>query len=358
MKKLDLYIIKKFLTTFFFSIVLILSIAVVFDYAEKIDDFRGHNAPFSAIIFDYYLNFIPYYGNLFSFLFIFISVVFFTSKMASDSEIVAILSSGISFRRLMLPYFISAAILAALSFLFSAYIIPQANKKRLAFEEQYYKNTSRRSYHNLHKQISPGQFIYMESYDANRHIGYRFSLEQFDNKRLTYKLVSGYINWDSLKNKWTIHNYYARHLTDSTERLESGKLLDTTLNMKPADFKVFRKMTETMTLSELDDYIAEQRLQGVSQIEVSLVEKYKRYAAPFSAFILTLIGVSLASRKVRGGTGAQMGFGLLISFSYILFQQVSAQFAISGNWNLLVAVWLPNFIFIIVAIILYRLAPK
>ena len=357
MTKIDLYIIKKFLGTFFFAIILIISIAVVFDFSEKLDDFMAKDAPFKAIIFDYYLNFIPYFANLFSSLFTFIAVIFFTSKMAYDTEIIAILSSGVSFKRIMLPYLVSATIIAVFSYLLVSYIIPPANKVRIEFEEVYIKNKYRNNDKNIHKQLKPDFYIYMNNYQTNRNIGYKFSIEQYKNGKLTDKLFSDYIEWKEDLQKWRIKNYYIRHYTRKGETIESGKIKDTILNMVPKDFGRRLKIVETMNNKELDEFIKEEQMHGVS-VDAYLIEKHRRIAFPFSTFILTLIGVSLASRKLKGGIGMHIGVGILLSFTYILFMQISSVFATSGNLHPMIAVWIPNIIFLFIGIYLYKKAPK
>lgn len=360
-KILDIYIIKKFLGTFFFALLLIIAIAVVFDISEKLDDFIEKNAPLKAIIFNYYLNFIPYFAVLFSPLFTFITVIFFTSKMAYNSEITAILSSGISFRRLLIPYFFSALVLAGFAFSLSNYIIPKANAKRLAFEELYYR--SRPVYQrdrNIHKQIEKDLFIYMESYSHVSNIGYKFSMERFDEHgELKSKLISDYVKWDTLNGKWTVRNYVIRTIDGPNEFLESGRLIDTVLRVSPDDLYFQEdKVTETMNIRELNDFIQQQRSQGADNIEMFLIDLYNRWAFPFSTFILTLIGVSVSTKKVKGGMGVQIGLGLLLTFSYLLFMQFSQQFAIGGNINPLIATWIPNIIYAGIASILYIMAPK
>ena len=359
MKILDWYIIKKFLGTFFFSLAIIIVIAVVFDFSEKVDEFLDNKAPAHAIIFDYYLNFIPYFVVLFAPLFTFISVIFFTSRMAYDTEIIAILSNGVSFRRLLWPYIISATVIAVFSFLLNNYVIPTANAERLIFDQKYYRgkplNVTQR---NIHKQISPGVFIYMENYSTVSNIGYKFSMEEFKNGELTSKLVSEYIRWDTTKNKWNIKNYYIRDYNGSTEKIVSGKSIDTTLTIRPEDIAQQHNIAETMNYRELNDFIEQQRLQGNENVNEFLIEKYRRFSFPFSTFILMIIGISVSSRKVKGGIGVQIGIGLGLSFSYILFMQFSAQFAISGALSPLLAVWIPNIIFTGIAFYLYRLAPK
>jgi len=358
LKKIDIYIIKKFLGTYFFAIAIIISIAIVFDLAEKVEDFLEKSAPFKAIVFDYYLNWIPYFANLFSSLFTFIAVIFFTSKMAYNTEIIAILSSGVSFRRMMYPYFISAFVIALLSFLLMAYIIPPANVTRKDFEYKYIKNPIRNTDKDIHRQIEPGLFIYMKSYNTTNDVGYKFSMEKFENGVLKSKLISDYVKWDSTISKWGIRNYYIRDIDSLSEKITAGSKIDTALNMFPEEFKRMQNFTETMNLRELNEYIDQQYMQGADNVVELLIDKYSRFAYPFSTFILTLIGVSLSSRKVRGGIGMHIGFGLLLSFSFLLFMRFSIMFAISGSLNALFAVWLPSIIYTIIGVFLYRMAPK
>ena len=356
---IDRYIIRKFLGTFFFTIALIILIAVVFDVSEKLDDFLESNAPLNKIIFEYYLNFIPYFAVLFSPLFTFIAVIYFTSRMAYNTEIIAILSSGVSFRRLLIPYFISAFMLTIMAFMLNNFVIPHATAKRLRFEEVYYYNSPQVvSARNIHKQIQPGVFIYMENFNTLTNSGRKFSMERYENGRLVSKLMSDDIRWDSTLNKWRVSNYYIRDYNGDLQHITSGRTIDTTLNITPEEFKRRDNAIEAMNLGELNDFIKEQKLQGTQDITLSLIEKYKRFSFPFSAFILTLIGVSVSSKKVKGGIGMQLGIGLLISFSYIVFMQFSSQFAISGALHPIIAVWIPNILFIIIALFLIRLAPN
>ncbi len=358
MKILDKYIIKKFLSAFVFSILLIIGLAIVIDLTEKIDNFFEKQAPLHAIIFDYYLNFIPFYVNLFMFLFVFISVVFITSKMTQDTEIIAILSSGVSFRRLMYPYFVAAFILAILSFLLSNFVIPPANRVRLNFEDTYVHNTYYNKDRNIHRQIEPGVFIYMESFNTRRNSGYQFSIEKFEGKELKSKIMAQRIDWDTSKGKWKILRYQKRTIDGNKETITTGASVDTSLNMTPEEFK--RRDTEKakMDYFELNEFIENAKLRGETNINNYLLEKHQRIAFPFATFILTLIGVSISSRKRRGGTGLNIGIGLLISFSYLFFMQMSAQFTTKGNMSPILSAWIPNIFFMFVAAFLYRMAPK
>ena len=359
MKKLDLYIIRKFLGTFFFSLALILCIVVVFDLSEKIEKFIERDAPVSRIIFDYYLNFIPYFANVFSSLFTFISVIFFTSKMAYDSEIIAILSTGISFKRFLRPYFISALIIAGLSFALNAFVIPNANKVRNEFSKEYIWKKFSNKEENIHRQIAPGEYIYMSNYSVVSNVGYDFSIEKFDGDSLVSKLTSSRITWDADKEKWSIYNWKLREFNGDEEIYTTGDQLDTTMMFAPTEFSEDpKRIKEQLTLSELLEYIDRQKMRGSSNVIEFQIEKYKMGANVFATFVLTLIGVSISSRKIRGGMGLHLAFGFLLSFSYILFMQFSTVFATNGDMSPLVAVWIPNILFSIVAFFVYRTAPK
>lgn len=358
MKKLDWYIIKKFLGTFFFTLALILLIVIMFDISEKIDDFLEHEVSLNAIIFEYYFNFIPYFGNLFSPLFIFISVIFFTSKMANNTEIIAILNSGMSFKRLLRPFIISAIILGMLSFILGNFIIPPSNSKRINFENKYTKIKRYSSAKNIHMQLQPGQYIYMENFNSKRNIGYKFTLENFKDGQLQSKLKSDYIQYDTLSHKWIINKYEIRQFQKNGEIITTGIKIDTSLNLSPYDFTKRKSLVETMNIFKLNDYIAEEELKGSEQIVYHKIEKYKRIAFPFSSIILTLIAVAIASRKIRGGVGVHLGLGILIAFTYILFMQVSTTFATNSNLDPALAVWLPNLCYMILAGILLYKAPK
>lgn len=357
---IDIYIVRKFLGTFFFSIVLILAIAVVFDFTEKIDDFLEKGAPVKAIIFDYYMNFIPYFATLFAPLFVFISVIYFTSQMAYNTEIVAILNSGMSFSRLMWPYFLSSLVIAILTFMLTNFIIPHSNLQRIVFEDKYYRNSGRGgTVTNIHRQVYKNVYLYMESFNPISEAGNNFSLERFDdNGRLESKLMANVVFWDSLINKWSAKDYYIRDIVGNKEIIRTGLRLDTALTIYPEDFSRDPDYVGTMNYRELYRYIDLLKLQGSDELKLFLIEKHKRYANPFSVFILALIGVSLSTKKVRGGIGMQIGIGLCLSFSYILFQQFASQFSLKGNLDPMLAIWIPNIIFTFIAAFLYRVAPK
>lgn len=357
LKRIDTYIIKKFLGTYFYSIVLILSIAIVFDLTEKLDNFFDNNAPLQAIVFEYYLNFIPFYMNMFSPLFTFIAVIFFTSKMASNTEIIAILASGVSFRRLMVPYFISAAVISSIAFVLGGYIIPPANEKLINFEDKYIKKVKSDYARNVQMEVEPGVIMYIERYEIAENKGYRFSLEKFDDKRLASRLTAQTISWDSAYN-WTITDYLKRHFNGMRETISSGTSLDTIIKVQPREFFITSAESVQLNNMELRDYLQRQKSRGVGNIQAFEDEYYKRYSMPLAAFIMTLIGVSLSSRKVRGGMGFHLGIGLALSALYILFSTLSTTFSVGGLLSPFLAVWLPNFVFLIVGIYLYKTAPK
>ena len=358
-RRMDWYIIKKFLGTYFFAIALIISIAVVFDVNEWIDNFINNKAPVKAIIFDYYANFIPYFSNLFSPLFVFISVIFFTSKLAENSEIIAMMSTGMSFKRLLRPYMISAAIISIMTYGMGAYVIPKGNVTRLNFEDQYKKKKKQEYVRNVQVEVDSGVIAYMERYENYNKTAYRFSLDKFVDKKLVSHLTARSATYDTTTvNKWTLKNYMIREMDGMKETITKGERLDSIIKMEPQDFLIMKGKQETMTSSELSAYIERQRRRGFANIKEFEIEYHKRIAMSFASFILTIIGVSLSSRKVKGGMGMYLGVGLALSFSYILFQTVSATFAVNGNASPFLAVWVPNIVYTFIAIYLYRKAPR
>lgn len=359
---LDRYIIKKFLGTYIFSLLLIISISVVFDINEKLDKFLTNNAPLKAIVFDYYLNFIPYYANLFSALFVFITVIFFTSKLADNSEIIAMLSNGMSFKRLMKPYMISAGVIAIFSFLLTSFVIPPANETRIKFQNKYVKDKSVEYASRIQMQVEEDVILYIERFDNRSREGYNLSLDRFEGKQLKSRLTAPRIKYDTA-NHWILNDYFIREFSDMREIISSGNKLDTVINVVPNDFLVSGSDYEQMKTPELKEYIQRQKAKGLASVGgVSIVqfeiEYFKRFASLFSAFILTIIGASLSARKVKGGMGLKIGIGLGLSVSYILFMTVSSTFAVSGTMSPMLAVWIPNIVFIIIAAYLYTKAPN
>lgn len=358
LKHIDTYIIKKYLGTFFFSILLIISISVVIDVSEKLDEFFDNHAPLKRIIFDYYLNFIPYFANLFTPLFAFIAVIFFTSKMAYNTEIVAILAGGVSFNRLLRPYFISSILIGIFSFLLSGYIIPPANKIRLAFEDEFIESKKSEIVRGIQMEIEPGTILYIERFEESRNRGTRISLEKFEGKTLVSRTTGSSIEWTPDDSVWHIKRYLTRNFVGIYEHITSGQNMDTILPVLPEEFFITGSLAPQMTNTELKNHIDRQKSRGMGNIQAFEDEYYKRYAMPFAAIILMVIGVSLSSKKVKGGMGLQIGIGLALSAIYILFTTVSSMFAIKGNMPVLLAVWLPNIVFAIIALLLYLKAPK
>ena len=356
--KLDRYILKQFLGTFFFTIGLIICITIVFDLSEKIDNCIEHRLSLKTIVFDYYIYFIPYFANLFSPLFIFVAVILFTSTMAYRSEIVAILSSGVSFYRMMVPYLLGSTILASISFGLNHFVIPKANEGRIAFENSYINRPWKFYGRNQHYQVEPGTFIYFDSYSAERMTGYKFALEKFEDGTLTYKLISDHIVYDTTIKKWSVKKYYERTFDGINEQIREGNQLDSVFPFHPKDFGQRLKIVQAMDYWQLNDFIATEEMRGSNYVDYFKVERAKRSSLPFAAFILTIIGVSLASRKVRGGIGMHIGLGLLLSFSYILFMQVSQTFATEGTVSVGVAVWIPNIMYLILGMFMLYKAPK
>ncbi|MBI9067888.1 MAG: LptF/LptG family permease [Salinivirgaceae bacterium] len=358
MKKLDIFIIKKFLGTFFLALLLIIVIVIIFDVSEKIDDFIEKEAPIKEIVFTYYLNFIPYFANLFLSLFTFIAVIFFTSKLTSNSELIAILSSGISYKRFLRPYIISATLIFIVSFFLINWIIPPANKNRLEFEETYIRNAFKNSNKNIHRQIAKGTFVYMESFNSRTNTAYKFSIEKILNGKLSSKLISNQAQWDSLNNKWKITDYSIRKIKNNEETLSYGEKLDSTINMHPNDFTKRNNTVEAMNYSQLNDFISEEIMVGSNNVTLWKTEKHKRLAYPFSTIILTVIGVCISSQKTRGGIGLNIGIGIFLAFSYIMFMQVSSVLAINVNINPLFAIWIPNLLYSIIGLGLFIKAAK
>lgn len=360
-RKLDLYIAKKFIFTFLIALVLIIGIVIIFDISEKIDDFVQKNAPLKEIVFDYYLNFIPYFTNMFSPLFVFITVIFFTSRMAANSEIVAILSCGVSFHRMMLPYLVSAMMIALVSLSFNLFIIPKANTKINEFKSKYIRYADNRTADdNVHYQIDKGQFVYVESFSKWNNTAYQMTLETIRNNRLVSKLTAETAVWDSTMRGWHLKNYFIRNYSEDVieDKVVSGEEKDTIINLTIEDFYRKKSTVENLSFRELNKLIQTQKMRGDANINYSLIERNMRFAMPFSAFILTIIGVALSSKKRRGGIGWNLAIGITLSFSYILFQRFSQMFVSTGTLPPGVAIWLPNIVYAIIATVLYKIAPK
>lgn len=361
LKILDWYIIKKFIGTYFYSIALIISISIVFDINENLAKFTQYHAPIKAIVFDYYMNFVPYFANLFSPLFVFIAVIFFTSKLAGNSEIISMLAAGVSFKRLMRPYMVSAAIISVMTFFLGAYIIPKGTIIRQNFESMYKNKKKITAAENVQLQVGKGVIAYIQHYDNNLKKGYGFCLDKFENKKLVSHLTVAEIQYDTIsdtKYHWKVSNWRIRQLKGLRETITSGASKDTTIMMEPTDLVFSKGQQETFTSPQLRDYITKQIDRGSGNVVQYEVEYHKRIATSFASFILATIGLSLSSRKRKGGMGMYLGIGLALSFTYIMLQTVSATFAINANTPPMLAAWIPNIVFTIVAYFCYRKAPN
>lgn len=359
--KLDWYIIKKFIGTYIYAIVLIISLSIVFDINENLAKFTQYHAPLRAIVFDYYVNFVPYFSNLFSALFVFIAVIFFTSKLAGNSEIIAMLASGVSFRRLMRPYMISCVLISAVSYYLSAYVIPHGTVIRQNFETLYKNKKKNTAAENVQLQVGDGVIAYIQFYDNRAKKGYGFCLDKFENKKLVSHMTATEIQYDTIsesKNHWTAYNWRIRELKGLREDITHGMKKDTLIMMEPTDLVYSKGQQETFTSPQLLEYISKQQTRGSGNVVQYEVEYHKRIASAFASFILTTIGLSLSSRKRKGGMGMYIGIGLVLSFGYIMLQTVSATFAIQANVPAIIAAWIPNLLFSMIAYLCYRKAPN
>ena len=361
LKRIDRYIIAKFIGTYIYSIILIISISIVFDVNENLAKFTTNHAPLKAIVFDYYANFIPYFSNLFSPLFVFIAVIFFTSKLAGNSEIIAMLASGTSFKRLLRPYMISAALIAALNFYLGSMVIPKGNVVRQHFESLYKNKKKITTASNVQLQVGKGIIAYIQQYDDANRTGYGFSLDKFENKKLISHMTATTISYDSISDSryhWRAQNYKIRTLKGLREEITTGMSIDTLIMMEPMDLVFSKGQQETFTSPELLQYISKQQERGSQNVVQYEVEFHKRIAMSFASFILTIIGVSLSSRKRKGGMGLYLGIGLGLSFSYIMLQTISSTFAINAGMPAMLAAWIPNILYVFIAYYCYRQAPN
>ena len=360
-KKMDRYIIGKFIGTYIYSIILIISISIVFDVNENLAKFTTNHAPLRAIVFDYYANFVPYFANLFSPLFVFIAVIFFTSKLAGNSEIIAMLACGMSFKRLLRPYMISAALISILNFTLGAYVIPKGTVIRHDFESLYKNNKKKTSASNVQLQVGKGVIAYIQQYDDVSKTGYGFSLDKFENKKLVSHMTANVIKYDTISDnryQWRAVNYKIRTLKGMREQIKTGAEIDTMILMEPMDLVFSKGQQETFTSPELLRYISKQKDRGSSNVVQYEVEYHKRIASCFASFILTIIGASLSARKRKGGMGLYLGIGMALSFSYILLQTVSSTFAINADTPPVLAAWIPNLLYFAIAYYCYKKAPN
>ncbi|MBO4434378.1 MAG: LptF/LptG family permease [Bacteroidales bacterium] len=359
LKRLDWYIIKKFLATFFISLLLIIGIVIIFDISEKIDDFVRTEAPLKEIAFKYYLNFIPYFMNMYSSMFVFLTVIFFTSQMAQRSEIIAILCTGTSFHRLMVPYMISAVLIAVLSLGLGLWVIPKANGVRVDFEQKYIKRAKVKAGHDVHYKLEDNNFVYVESFSSWNNTAYNFTLEHISEDHLVSKLSAESAQWDSLTGSWKLKNWIIREYGEGLEdHITSGKQRDTTISLTVDDFYRNEHTIERLNEAELNALIKTQVDRGDANVRDAQIERNTRFSMPISVIILTIIGVSLSTKKRRGGIGWNIALGIALGFSYILFMQFSKMFVITDTLPAYIAIWMPNVLFAIIAGFLYRIAPK
>lgn len=377
MKILDKYILKSLLSTFFFVVLILLAVITVIDLTEKMDKFAKAGVT-SGQIADYYLDYISWIGSFITPITMFIATVYVCARMAGHTEVIAVLSSGVSFRRFLLPFLVGASLIGAISFFLNGWVIPDSNKARLEFEVQYIKNKYYFDKRNIHIQVAPDIYLYLQSYNNNSHTGYHFSLERFSNNRLIEKLTSNRIEWDSTKQKWTLRDYKIRKIDRvfetisrpeaapfenakmafSRDSLTSGSSLDTALVIHPKEFESDYRKYDGMTMDELDDYIKTLKARGSTGVEVYEVEKYTRYSAPFTILILVFMGVIVSSRKSRGGTGVQIAVGFLLSFVFILFFTLFRTFAEAGSTPPIISVWIPNIVFAVISLGMYKYVPR
>jgi lipopolysaccharide export system permease protein len=377
LKLLDKYILKRFLSTFFFVVLILLAVITIIDLTEKMDKFAKAGLKATEIMW-YYLDFIPWIASLLAPITIFIATVYVCSRMAGHTEIIAILSSGVSFRRLMFPFFIGALLVGIINFVLNGWVIPRSNKSRLAFELQHLKSKFYFDQRNVHIQVAPDTYLYMQSYNNSNQTGYHFTLEKFEDNKLIEKLNANRIEWDSTKQKWTLRDWSIKKIEGVFEKsshpesvpgfettrltnsdtLVRGAAMDTALVIRPKEFESDYRKYDGLTLNELDDYINTLRARGSTGIEVYEVEKYTRYTSPFTIFILVFMGIIVSSRKSRGGTGPQIALGFLLSFIFILFFTLFRTFAETGAMPPQISVWIPNIIFGVISLMMYKYVPR
>lgn len=353
MKKLDWYILKRYLGTFFYAIVIMAVISCVITYSERVDDFVKHNAPLKDVL-KYFENFAPFIVALLFPLFIFISTIFFTSQLAYKSEIIAILASGIPFQRFLRPYLIGSVIVAGVSLYINHYVVPAANKERLHLEDLYVHSALISSDRNVHLRLTKDLYVYMQSYDYTSNTGYRFTAERIDGTLLKEKLMAERASYDSLKKIWKLFNVTIRYNNGLKEDLRFAAEMQQQYAFTPKDLKSDDDIKQALTTPQLNKFIAKETLRGRENLNTYYVERDQRTSQPFSCIIMTIIGASIASRKVRGGSGLHLAIGIVLSAVYVLLQQFSNTFSIKSALNPLIAVWIPNLIFGIIAAYIYR----
>lgn len=357
MKILDRYILKKFLSSYIFVVLILIAVTVVIDITEKSDDFLQHQLTFRQIA-RYYVDFIPWIANLVTPITVFIAAVFVTSKMASHTEIVAILSGGVSFRRMLVPYFIGAILIAAVSFYLNGWVIPNSDKSRVAFLVEYTRKPYNFNQNNIHLKIAPESYMYLRNYNNHSKVGHQFTLETVRDHEMHQKLTARRVSWNEELKKWRIQDWTLREFDGRNEYISHGKVLDTLLNITPKDFESSKYMEQTLTIKELNSTIALLKSRGADNVETYVVEKYMRYMSPFAIIILVFIGVIVSARKSRGGAAFQIALGFLIAFVFIICFMLGREFALKSVVSPLLGVWMPNIIFTVVSLLVYRTVPR
>ncbi len=357
MKILDRYILKKFLSSYIFVVLILIAVTVVIDITEKSDDFLRHQLTFRQIG-RYYVDFIPWIANLVTPITVFIAAVFVTSKMASHTEIVAILSGGVSFRRMLVPYFIGAILIAAVSFYLNGWVIPNSDKSRVAFLVEYTRKPYNFNQNNIHLKIAPESYMYLRNYNNHSKVGHQFTLETVRDHEMHQKLTARRVSWNEELEKWRIQDWTLREFDGRNEYISHGKVLDTLLNITPKDFESSKYMEQTLTIKELNSTIALLKSRGADNVETYVVEKYMRYMSPFAIIILVFIGVIVSARKSRGGAAFQIALGFLIAFVFIICFMLGREFALKSVVSPLLGVWMPNIIFTVVSLLVYRTVPR
>jgi len=359
MRILDRYILIKFLTTFVFVVAILVAIVLIITFSERNESFIKNDVS-SALILRYFLSYAPYIANLITPITVFIATVFVTSKLASHTEIIAILSGGVSYPRMLRPFFIGSVIIAIVSFVFTGWVIPDANKFRVAFEIRYFDKEFNYSERDVHFKVSPTKYVYVSSYDTRNNVASRFTLEEIQDKEVKWKLSARDAKWDTTALGWKLNKWSLREFKDDLEYYQYENIRDTLIkiNMTPADFGNTKSLEQTLTINELDEYIAELKMKGADNIATYEIELLVRYMSAFTAIILTFIGVILSSRKTRGGVGFQIALGFFIAFIYIILFIAAKSNAETGSMNPVLAIWLPNIAFSILGALLYRFVPK
>lgn len=357
MKKLDAYILKKLLITFVFVVLMLELIICVIDFTEKNDDFIKNEVS-ASLIRMYYLSFMPYIASMLTPIIVFITTVLVTAQLAAKTEIIAILAAGISFKRMMVPYLMASVIIGACSFYLNSYVIPDANKFRIDFELKYLEDPFYNTDKHIHFKIAPEAYIYLYRYDNRRDMGTTVTLERIEDTRLTEKITARQLIWVDSTARWKLKNWQKRNVLDDREIIDSGREIDTLLSVRPADFGNKDRHWQTMTLSELKDYIALQQSRGADDVPLYQIEKYIRYMQPFTVVILMAIGLIVSARKSRRGTGFQIALGFLIAFLFIIAFILAKSIAEAGSMSPIIAIWLPNILFSIVSVLLYKTVPR